>query len=1220
MTTLRIEQLPPHDGLYLIRLILHVPGKAERKAEAAIEFALTEQEQGDLRWYLEDYLQKAAVTEPTVVEQVIDMMRQRGIELYRKVFAYNANTQALWFSVRDQLADLRVEISTSIAEAASIPWELMRDPELDSAISLRVKAFVRVQSDPGIDFIGVPPVDDGRLRLLYIVCRPSGSRDVPLRALANRLLQDLGEDRDRFDITALRPPTFEQLQAELSRAKSAGKPYHIIHFDGHGVFADLSTTTLSDWIGSLSSVVLGGAKKGKHGYLLFEHPGSEEKMRPVDGHALGQLLHDNGAPVLVLNACQSAMHEATAAPTADASVHDEIRAIGSLSQAVIDAGIPAVLGMRYSVYVVTAAQYIGELYRALAQGQSFGEAASSGRKHLHLNPERWLGLQPRVLQDWFVPVVYEAMPIALLPAGKSTGLAAAEERDPAQRSSTLRRYVPDGGFVGRDETLLALDRAFDDHRLVLLHAYAGQGKTTTAVEFARWYALTGGLGEKPVVLLSSFEHHSGLPSLLNQIAQTFASELETKGIHWHALNDPEQRRVLVMKLLRQIPVLWIWDNLEPVAGFPSGTESQYTTAEQAELRDFLKQIKLDTATRVRVLLTSRRDEQGWLGALPHRIKMPRMSDADAASLARQLGGEKNIPRSEVADWQPLLDYCAGNPLTLRVLVLQALKKGLRGPVQLSAFVDDIRSGEHHIQDADASEGRDHSLGASLGYGFTNAFKEEEIPIIALLHLFQGTVLTDVLEKMGNQDGYALPELNGWSKEQVTLLLLRAAEIGFLDHMWNDRFAIHPVLPWFLRQLFMRHYDGEAGRSSSEAAMRAWAEAITDRGSYNQRRFYEGKRELILVQELEEMNLLHAWRIARRKHWWGCVTSAMQGLRGLYDYHGRNAEWARLVTEIIPDYCTSSDEPVAGREDSYSLIMEYRLSLIKKTRDYAAAAALECKALEFNRHQAREALALPWDAVINPVHRLQIHLLAVSLCNLGDTLREAGEADCLSFYQEARTLLERIGNKTDQGKLMCSLGHAYRELPAIRNLEAAEEAYFSSLSFLAPSDTVRQSECLKELGMINHMRLKDARKAREPDEICLRHANAALRLYRESLEICPESAVNELGPIHCNLGNLFAEMHHWSDARDHFEKSATYAEKTNRWGAGITRFNLALMYFTAYREQPEADVQRDYLMRAQAYAEAAIRDYQHYEGRAASDENEARELVAMIAKCFAHLPS
>ena len=65
-----------------------------------------------------------------------------------------------------------------------------------------------------------------------------------------------------------------------------------------------------------------------------------------------------------------------------------------------------------------------------------------------------------------------------------------------------------------DETLYALDRAFDLHRIVLLHAYAGSGKTATSAEFARWYALTGGV-EGPV-LLTSFERRLPLARVLDQ--------------------------------------------------------------------------------------------------------------------------------------------------------------------------------------------------------------------------------------------------------------------------------------------------------------------------------------------------------------------------------------------------------------------------------------------------------------------------------------------------------------------------------------------------------------------------------------------------------------------------------------------------------------------------------------------------------------------------------
>ena len=186
MTTLHIRQGALADGQHPIRLTLKRAGKPDLEAEATIRFELTDQEQEDLRWYLEDYLQLAETTEAVTVQQVEDLMKTRGQELYTKVLTANGDTQALWFSIRNDLADLRIEIATGIAEAASIPWELMRDPKTDSSISLRVKSFVRVQSDPAIDFVPVPPAKAGRIRLLYVVCRPSGSNDVELRAVANR--------------------------------------------------------------------------------------------------------------------------------------------------------------------------------------------------------------------------------------------------------------------------------------------------------------------------------------------------------------------------------------------------------------------------------------------------------------------------------------------------------------------------------------------------------------------------------------------------------------------------------------------------------------------------------------------------------------------------------------------------------------------------------------------------------------------------------------------------------------------------------------------------------------------------------------------------------------------------------------------------------------------------------------------------------------------------
>lgn len=1221
MNRLHIRQDAPRGGSYPIRLTLTRTDQADREAEALIQFALTEQEQEDLRWYLEDYLQRADVVEAVTVQQVEALMKARGEELYAKVLTANGNTHALWFSIRNDLATLRVEVTTGVAEAASIPWELMRDPTMDSPISLRVTSFVRVQSNPNIAFVPIPPAQDGRIRLLYIASRPGGAGDVELRAVANRLLQDLRQDRARFDIKALRPPTFEQLQIDLTDAREAGRPYHIVHFDGHGMYADLSKSKLAEWAAALSSVTLGSETTGKHGYLLFEHPG-DDTMRPVDGQRLGQLLHDNGVPVLVLNACQSAMHEATAAPKTAKDVHDEVRAIGSLAQAVMDQGIPAVLGMRYSVYVVTAAHYVGQLYAALAKGRSFGQAATEGRKHLHLNPDRWVGLQPCPLQDWFVPVAYEAAPIEFFPAGHTAALGEQPELDPVQRNRALLRYVPEEGFIGRDETLLVLDRAFDSHRVVLLHAYAGQGKSSTAVEFARWYAVTGGLGEHPRVLLASFESHTDLTDLLNQIGQSVAPLLEAQGIHWSAVNDPGERRQLVLHILRHVPILWIWDNIEPVTGFPDGTESQWAAAEQDDLRDFLKQLKLDGASKVNILLTSRRDEKKWLGGIPHRIPMLRMRNSDAAALTLTLGEEKRLTRSEIANWQPLLTYCAGNPLTLRVLVGQAARAGLRGRQRIADFVKAIRSGEQQIEDADEQQGRDKSLGASLDYGFRHAFTDDELPIVALLGLFQGTVDVAVLVFMGKVAKPALPELKGKRKEYLTGLLERVKDIGLLTHLGGPWFSIHPALPWFLRQLFARHYDGQAGRSTCQTALHAWVEAVGIWSTYYSRQFVEGKGDVIVLLELEETNLLYARRLARRHQWWSRVISSMQGLMMLYRYQGRSAEWARLVEEIVPDYCTADNKPVLGRdEDGYRIVMGYRVWLARDyERDLTKAAALQEKVIGFNRRQAATVLALPADAPLDNAQRHLLHMLAVSLEGMGRILVTEGDSECVQHFQESILLDRRIVNKTGEATSEFNLGHAYMGLPDIRDLDAAEVAYQHSLDLRDPNDAVGRSGCIHQIGITHYQRFLDARNNNEPEATLLVHAQAAEGRYREALDLCPTSAVTDLPVRHHALGVIYAEVDRFDDARKHWELAAQYFEKAgNRFDTGRTRADMARMYAQAAAGEDRPSQQRASLLRARAYAEAALRDFQHYQGRAAEREAKTRGLLDRINQALTKLP-
>ena len=717
--------------------------------------------------------------------------------------------------------------------------------------------------------------------------------------------------------------------------------------------------------------------------------------------------------------------------------------------------------------------------------------------------------------------------------------------------------------------------------------------------------------------MTSFETHTDLTDVLNQIGSLFAPALQASGIEWHALNDDTTRRRLVIQILQQIPVLWIWDNVEPVAGFPAGTESAWTDSEQADLADFLKQIKLDGATRAKILLTSRRDEHDWLGGIPHRIEMPRMRPSDAANLARSLGSEplREIARRDIADWQPLLDYCHGNPLTLRVIVGQAIKMGLRGRTPIENFVEAIRSGEQAIEDADEKQGRDKSLGASLDYGFRNAFQPDEQPLIALLHLFQGTVMVDVLEAMGKVGDHALPEIKGKTKADLTGLLDRARETGLLTHLGGTWYSIHPALPWFLRGLFARHYDGELGRSSATTALRAWVEAIGRLGDYYWWQFEGGNRDVIQFVALEEANLLHARRAARRHGWWIPVITAMQGLQALYDYQSRRSEWARLVAEITPDYCSRDDTPLPGREGGYSLVMEYRVYLATVyERDFPRAAALQEKLVAWNRQEAAPALALPPDASLGPGQHNHIRTLGVSVCALGQILMEQGSPDCVAAYEESIRHCQRIQDTAAEAISHFNLGSAYKSIPAIRDLDAAEAAYQRSLDGWAENDVLNRSTAYQAIGMVHYERFRESHQRGEPAETGLKHAQAAEAHYQQALALCPPTALTNLGPAHHQLGKLYADVGQTERAREHYEKTAHYFEQTgDRYNAGGVRFNMAVMYGNAAGREaaPPHGRQRDLLRRAQAYALAALRDFQHYQGRAAAEEAKAQGLLEKI---------
>jgi tetratricopeptide (TPR) repeat protein len=1136
MALLRLRQFAEGENRY--RVVAEFEnGGVRRSAESQFELRVSAQDQEDIRWYLEDFLQYPMDPAPAIAARIERRMAEIGVELFTKALG---NTP-VWQGARHDLSATRVEIETTVKDATALPWELLRDPEADVPLALRARAFVRATHD-SVQRPKLVQSAGGPIRVLLVICRPRGSEDVPFRSVARRMLEGLrGSDAVRLSV--LRPPTFERLAHVLREAHDSGEPYHLVHFDGHG----------GVW--------------REHGYLAFENQILEGNRQLVGGSALGNLLAETGVAALVLNACQSAYADPPSAPVTAVpdNPHQEVRAFGSLAQEIMDAGAAGVVAMRYSVLVVTAAQFMAEMYRRLTQGDALGEAASFARKQLHAQPLRGIAFDPRPLQDWMVPVVFEAEPVALFPRRKGgTGFSLSSSAS-AQLEGLPPR--PDAGFIGRDETLLALDRAFDEHAIVLLHAYAGSGKTTAAAEFARWYRETGGI-EGPV-LFTSFEHYQPLARVLGQVGQAFETLLEQQGIHWLALDDAA-RRGMALQAMRQVPLLWIWDNVEPVAGFPKGSESKWSAQEQRELADFLRAAR---ETKAKFLLTSRRDERDWLLDLPAPVAVPPMLFQERLELARALAAKHRRRLTDVEDWRPLLDFTDGNPLTITVLVGQALRDGLRTREQVEAFVARLRAGEAVFQD-EATQGRTRSLAASLSYGFEHAFNEAERKQLAALHLFQGFVQVGALQVMGVVA----------SGEDGIRLLGRAAEVGLLTARAEGGYSIHPALPWFFRGLFEQH-DTDA----RERALRAYVEAMAALGNGYAHEYEFGNRNVIGALAAEEPNLMHARSIAEQRGWWLDLIGTMEGLRKLYHQTGRKAEWGRLVDEIVPDFVDpATDGPLPGLEGVWNLVTEYRVRLLSEARQWDDAERLQRMNVDWGRRTVGE----DFDSIRN---------LATALVGLGDIRREIGQPGCIDLYLESFDLFLRIEERPGAGWAAFNLGRAYEELPALRDLDQAERWYRKSLDLRPYGDRLSRAASLAQLGNVAYRRFLDG-MATEPKPGLMVHFHEALRCYHETLKITPSDAVGQLGSAHGQLGNIY-RLVDVDRALHHYREAIRLSEAGDElYVAAVNRFNVALLLEG-----------HDRLGDARQYAEAALRGYQTYGASAAVDVQKTLDLIARIAK-------
>lgn len=926
------------------------------------------------------------------------------------------------------------------------------------------------------------------------------------------------------------------------------------------------------------------SRPGMHGYLAFENSANEDNVEFVNGPELGKLLVETDVPVLVLNACRSAHTDAQNTPThvdddtgrAD-DPHSQIRAFGSLAQEVIDAGVAGVVAMRYNVYVMTAAQFVTDLYTALVQGQTLGEAVSLGRKQLDAQPQRAIAFRPIALQDWLVPIVYEAAPIALFskPAESVELKITLHPNDALPAFGWIDPQMPEtpsAGFFGRDETLLAIDRAFDHHSIVLIYAFAGSGKTSTVAEFGRWYSLTGGV--RGPVLFTSFERYLPLPRVLDKLSQVFQQELEQSGIHWLTLEDAQRKQVAI-QVLSQIPVLWIWDNVESIVGFSGSEPPKYSVSERQELSSFLRDLK---QTKARILLTSRRSERGWIADLPLEIQVPPMPMVERAQLANSIAQNYGNTIVNFSAWLPLLEYSQGNPLTLRIIVIQALRNDYTTQDLIKKFVNSLRCGEADIDD-EQSQGRSNSLRSSLNYGFQHSFSESEKQRLAPLAFFQGSVSTLVFSTLGSpENNWKIPDLNQTEEVlcETSILLFKASDIGLLQTIAEGFYWIHPALPWFFREIIREYFPNQ---EENTRLMYSFVRAVGDWSVHYHNEYFNGNRPVIAVLSIEEDNLLHALKISKDNLWLNEIHQISRGLFTLYHHLGDKRLELNLFKELYPFFSLpQSFEPIPGLEEAWNCISHHHLEIMLRSHKLNEAKEIALIKLSWNQKNTADILNIP-DNLLNNSQKTDIRNLAVSMEGLAQVLMYSDISKCFEYFEKAINLYKKIKNQTAEAVVTFALAQAYERLNDFQSFTKAQEYLVNTLELFDESDFIGRARsailfaqiCLRRVEKVIDRGKKDDLNE---DEI-YREVKLAIVFYTRAIEELPLNANSDIGEALIGLGKAYDylgrfdfSLNYYRRALQIFENNGDYLRIVEAQGrtaislARLDRYDDALAYANA----------------------------------------------------------
>jgi hypothetical protein len=859
----------------------------------------------------------------------------------------------------------------------ALPWELLHNGDgflFQGGRPTRVRRRLPNRRDRAVPAVAPP------IRVLLITARPEDEACGYLdhRASALPLVAATEELGEVLRLSLLHPATYPALEAELARAQQAGEPYHVVHFDGHGVYD--------------RRVGLGG--------LCFEDPSDSHKLtgrrhQTVYTNQLGPLLNNYRIPLVVLEACQSAQAEAGAE---------------SVASELLQRGVVSVVAMSHSVLVETARRFVASFYAELAKGQRVGQAMLAGQRALHSDPRRGqrYGIGELKLADWFVPVLYQEKDDPQL---FTASPALQTQEDLRSRLRARLGAVPpepaETGFVGRSRDLLALERLLRQERWAVVRGQGGEGKTALAAELARWLVRSQQVKRAAFVSVELCSHKDAVLDALGR--QLVGSDYSAA-----KYDSPEQALLPIERALREQPTLLVIDNMESVL-LPPYLESPDLLSEEAalELQAILSLAeRLLRAGETRLVFTSREALPAPFEAQPQRWELRQLGKGDAVALierslaAGESSGALGAGAGEAAlearreEIEGLVDAVQGHARTLALLAPELRRRGVAATQ--AALVELMEQMQQKVAQlpADDPRRREQSLFASVELSLRrlSAANRERA---RLLGVFHGGVDLDVLRAM-----------TGWESAEVEGLAMELVGIGLATPNPYNHLSLNPALCPYLK--------ASLSEEELQALTAGWLEAMTAYLGYlNQQRSQNAE----LAATLTLLELPNLFALLDRSQAVADPETTIDRATSLYSLL-KSLGKPRLLERVAR--VREAAAAALGEGPSHARFQASRTRIEQQL----ATGHLQ-EALTGAQQLLQQAQAAGEEAYADADYDL-----AMAFFSLGRVLEDGGGAQqALPLLQEACRRFEAIANKrpgvgaermasvclTEQGYCLCALG-------------------------------------------------------------------------------------------------------------------------------------------------------------------------------------------------------